>query len=138
MSGHKRAVQTIKRLTGQSEIGLRFRPLPTKMCVLVCTDSALHNADADPDEEGLDDEWLAKAKQKGVRVRKRPKTIGTHVGTNASTIGRRADEIIGRSLPEKRPDSSGTAQLQEESTKVLKRKQIEKGSGGLEQKDWWQ
>ena len=33
------------------------------------TDSALHNADADPDEEGSDDEWLAKAKQKGIRVR---------------------------------------------------------------------
>ena len=39
---------------------------PTKMCVLVYTDSALHNAD--PDEEGSDDEWLAKAK-KGIRVR---------------------------------------------------------------------
>ena len=37
--------------------------------MLVYTDSALHNADADPDEEGSDDEWLAKAKQKGVRVR---------------------------------------------------------------------
>ena len=37
------------------------------MCVLVYTDSALHNADADPDEEGSDDEWLAKAK-KGIRV----------------------------------------------------------------------
>ena len=36
------------------------------MCVLVYTDSALHNADADPDEEGSDDEW---AKQKGIRVR---------------------------------------------------------------------
>ena len=50
------------------ETGLRFRPLPTQMCVLVYTDSALHNADADPDEEGSDDEWLAKAK-KGIRVR---------------------------------------------------------------------
>ena len=69
VSDHKRAVQTIKRLRGQPEIGLRFRPLPTKMCVLVYTDSALHNADADPDEEGSDDEWLAKAKQRGVRVR---------------------------------------------------------------------
>ena len=37
--------------------------------MLVYTDSALHNADADPDEEGSDDEWLAKAKQKGIRVR---------------------------------------------------------------------
>ena len=51
------------------ETGLRFRLLPTKMYVLVYTDSALHNADADPDEEGSDDEWLAKAKQKGIRVR---------------------------------------------------------------------
>ena len=50
------------------ETGLRFRPLPTKVCVLVHTDSALHDADADPDEEGSDDEWLAKAK-KGIRVR---------------------------------------------------------------------
>ena len=39
------------------------------MCVLVYTDSALHNADADTDEKGSDDEWLAKAKQKGIRVR---------------------------------------------------------------------
>ena len=65
MSDHKRAVQTIKRLRGQPEIGLRFRPLPAKMCVLVYTD----NADADPDEEGSDDEWLAMAKHKGIRVR---------------------------------------------------------------------
>ena len=34
------------------ETVLRFGPLLTKMCVLVYTDSALHNADADPDEEG--------------------------------------------------------------------------------------
>ena len=39
------------------------------MCVLVFTDSALHNADADTDDEGSDDEWLAKAEQKGIRVR---------------------------------------------------------------------
>ena len=66
---HKRAVQTIKRLRGQPEIGLKFRPLSTKMCALVYSDSALRNADADPDEGGSDDEWLARAKQKGVRVR---------------------------------------------------------------------
>ena len=53
--------------TAGHETGLRFRPLPTQMCVLVCTDSALHNADADLDEEGSDDEWLAKAK-KGICV----------------------------------------------------------------------
>ena len=68
-SDHKRAVQTVKRQIGQPEIGLRFRPLSTKMCVVVSTDSALRNADADPDEEGSDDEWLARAKQKGIRVR---------------------------------------------------------------------
>ena len=51
------------------ETGWRFRPLPAKMCVLVCADSALHNAEADLDEEGSGDEWLATAKQKGVRVR---------------------------------------------------------------------
>ena len=39
------------------------------MCVLVYTDSALHNADADTDGEGSDDEWLTKATQKGIRVR---------------------------------------------------------------------
>ena len=38
------------------ETGLRFRSLLAQMCVLVYTDSALHNADADPDEEGPDDE----------------------------------------------------------------------------------
>ena len=69
VSDHKRAVQTIKRLRGQPEIGLRFTPLPTTMCVLVYTDSALHNADADPDEAGSDDERLTRAKQKGIRVR---------------------------------------------------------------------
>ena len=57
-------------MRGQPEIGLRFRSLSTKMCVLVYTDSALHIADADTDDEkGSDDEWLAKARQKGVRVR---------------------------------------------------------------------
>ena len=50
------------------ETGLRFRPLLAKLCVLVCTDSALHNADADTDRRGSDDEWLAKAKHKGIRV----------------------------------------------------------------------
>ena len=45
------------------------------MCVLVYTDPALHNADADPDEEGSDDEWLAKAKQKGVRVRSQHRAL---------------------------------------------------------------
>ena len=39
------------------------------MCVLVFSDSTLHNADVDTDDEGSDDEWLAKAKQKGIRVR---------------------------------------------------------------------
>ena len=66
VSDHKRAVQTIKRLRCQPEIGLRFRPLSTKMCVLVFTDSALHNTDADTDDEGSDDEWLTRAKQKGI------------------------------------------------------------------------
>ena len=54
--------------TAGHETGLRFGPLPTQMCVLVYMDSAIHNADADPDEEGSDDEWLAKAK-KGIRAR---------------------------------------------------------------------
>ena len=42
------------------ETGLRFRPLPAKMCVLVYTETALHNADTD--RRRSDDEWLAKAK----------------------------------------------------------------------------
>ena len=50
------------------ETSVRFGLLPTQMCVLVYTDSALYNAEADSDEEGSDDEWLAKAK-KGIRVR---------------------------------------------------------------------
>ena len=33
------------------ETGLRFKPLPTKMWMLVHTDAALDNDDADPDEE---------------------------------------------------------------------------------------
>ena len=51
------------------ETGLRFRPLPAQMCVPWYTDFALHNADVDTDRKGSDDEWLAKAKQKGIRVR---------------------------------------------------------------------
>ena len=66
VSDHKRAVQTVK---GQPEIGLRFGPLSTQMCVVVYTDSALHNADADTDDEGSDDGWLARARQKGICVR---------------------------------------------------------------------
>ena len=38
------------------ETSLRFRPLPTKLCLFVYTDAVLHNAEADPDEEGSDDE----------------------------------------------------------------------------------
>ena len=65
-SNNKRAVQTIKRLRSQPDIGLRFGPLSTKMCVVVHADSALYNADADTDDEGSDDEWLARAKKKGI------------------------------------------------------------------------
>ena len=56
-------------MRGQPEIGLRFRPLSAKMRAHVNSDLALHNADADPDEASSDDEWLARAKQQGVRVR---------------------------------------------------------------------
>ena len=34
------------------------------MCAVVSTDSALHNADADTDDEGSHDLWLARAKQR--------------------------------------------------------------------------
>ena len=64
-------------------MGLRFRHLPTKMCVLVYTDSALNNADAYLDEEGSDDEWLAK----GVRVRSQHGAVVSGPGrTHASNV----------------------------------------------------
>ena len=77
------------------ETGLRFRPLPTKMCVLVYTDSALHNADADPDGERSDDEWLLKA-EKGIRVPSQHNALACKVAqddpkkTNRSTSGAEA------------------------------------------------
>ena len=39
------------------------------MCMLPCTDSALHNADADTDGEGSDHEWLTETEHKGIRAR---------------------------------------------------------------------
>ena len=71
VSDHKRAVQTTKRLRGEPETGLRFRPRPTQLCVLVYLNSALHNADANPGEEESDDGWWAKAMKMGIRVRSR-------------------------------------------------------------------
>ena len=65
MSDEKRVVQTIKRVRGPLEVVLRFRLRSSNLCVLVYPDSALHKADADPDEEGSDDERWTKAKQKG-------------------------------------------------------------------------
>ena len=50
------------------ETGLRFGPLPTKMCVLVHTDSALHNADADPDEEGAMNGWRGQSRRVSVSL----------------------------------------------------------------------
>ena len=87
------------------ETGLRFRPLPTKMCVLVHTDSALQNADADPDEEGTDGASVLEDRRTaltvGVSARKvfgrsgkRPETFRTDVGADTSAVGRRTDEII--------------------------------------------
>ena len=64
----KRKQSALLRLRGQPEMGLRVGPLPTKICVLANTDSALHNADANLDEDGSDDERVAKAKQKGIRA----------------------------------------------------------------------
>ena len=52
---------TLRDLAGH-EADLRLRP---KMCVLVSTDSALHDADADPDEEGPGDDCVAR---EGLRV----------------------------------------------------------------------
>ena len=92
------------------ETGLKFRPLVPKMCMLVYTDSALQNADAD-----------------------------------TYAVGRRTDEII---CGLRNALTSGTAQLHEESAKVLRRKQLTSSSEevrdvsvvqiDLEQKDWWQ
>ena len=63
MSDHKRAVQTMKRVRGPLETD---RSRSSKLCVPVYPDFALHKADADPDEEGSDDERWTKAKQKGI------------------------------------------------------------------------
>ena len=57
------------------EIGWRFGPPPTKMYMLASTDSALQNANADTDRKVSNDEWLAKAKQKGIRVRSQPDVL---------------------------------------------------------------
>ena len=64
VSDHKRVVQTIKRVRRPLETGSRYRPRTPKLCVLVSPDSALHKADADTDDEGSDDGWWTKAKQK--------------------------------------------------------------------------
>ena len=66
MTDHKGAVQTFKHASGPLENDLRIRPGSPKLCVLVYRDSTLHQADADPDEEGSDDEWWTMTKQKGV------------------------------------------------------------------------
>ena len=64
-------------------------------------------------------------------VGERPKTIGTEVGADTSAVGRRSDEIICRSLPEKRSDfwnrSAPRGSLEEETT----HQQFERGSGRL-------
>ena len=86
--------------------------------------------------------------EKGVRQEwEETKTIGTDVGADTSAVGRRTDEIIAGVFL-RSALTSGTAQLHEESTKVLKRKQLTSsskevgdvsvGSMDLEQKDWWQ
>ena len=56
----------MKRARGPLETDSRFGSQSPKLCVLVYPDSALHKADVDPDEEGSDDEWWTKAKQKGI------------------------------------------------------------------------
>ena len=98
VSDLKRAVPTWKRLRHQPETGVRFGPGPTQLCVLVYPHSALHNVDANPDEEGSDDEW-PKAKQKGYScpfsalcvgrcggsARFEEKAIGSTTGAEAST-----------------------------------------------------
>ena len=55
-----------KRLMGQPDIGLRFRTsFDQDVACSVYTDSALHNADADIGDEGLDDEWFTEGKAEG-------------------------------------------------------------------------
>ena len=71
VSDHKRAVQTIKRLRGQPEIGLLCKP----RCAYWCTQTQPStNADADPDEEGSDDEWFGEGKAEG-RIGSAPSTV---------------------------------------------------------------
>ena len=49
--------------------------------MLVYTDSDLHNADADPDEEGPGDEWMA---LEGLRVRSGHDALACEFGENRS------------------------------------------------------
>ena len=56
------------------QTGWRFGPPPAQMHMLVCTDSALHNADDNLDGEGSDDERLAKA-ENGIRVPSQPDAL---------------------------------------------------------------
>ena len=150
VSDHKLAVPTITRLRGQPEIGLRVGPLPTKMCVLMYA--------VGPDEEGSDDEWLTREdrgaaltvaslrERCSAAMRRDQKRSGlmwvpTRVQLPDGLTKSSAGVFLRNAL------TSGTAQLHEESTKVLRRKQITSSSKevrdvsvgpmDLEQKDWW-
>ena len=138
------------------ETGLRFRPLPAKMCVLVYTDSALQNADADPGEEGSDDASGPEDRRMALTVGSLRERCSLGVGRDQKPSGlmrvpTRVQLGDGRTKSSagvflRNTLTSGTAQLHEESTKVLRRKQLTSSSKevrdvsvvqmDLEQKDW--
>ena len=140
------------------ETGLRFGPLPTKMCVLVKTDSALHNVDADPDQDGSDDASVPEERRTALTVGSEREGCSVGVGRDQKRSGlmlvpTRVQLGDGLSKPSagvflRNALTWGAAQLHEKSTKVLRRKQLSSCSKevqdvsvvqmDLEQKDRWQ
>ena len=128
------------------------------MCVLVYTDSALQNADADPYKEGSDDATVPEDRRTAltvgslrerfsVGVERDQKRLGlmwvpTRVQLGDGGTKSSAGVFLRHAL------TSGTVQLHEKSTKVLRRKQLSSSSKDvrdvsvvqmdLEQTDWWQ
>ena len=57
------------------------------MCVLVCTDSAIQNADADPDEEGSDDASVPEDRRTALTVGSLRERCAVGVGRDQSRSG---------------------------------------------------
>ena len=104
------------------------------MCVLVYTDSALQNADADPGEEGSDDVSVLEGRRTAWTVASLRERCSVGVGRDQNRSGlmwmpTRVQLADGRTKSSagvflRNALTSGTAQLHEESTKVLRRKQL--------------